>query len=294
MPQDPAAAALALLPTVAWLLGDSQACEQAVADGIEHVERLGHDFNRAFLHAWLAGTRFTQRRYAQSLQHAGTAVALGQRHGFREWEATGGLLALLAQAALAPHPEPVATATAACAAFAAEGVGLNASWYLWALAGSYIKLGDAQTARGLLAEASKRAAASGETRMNAELLILQAEIETDDASAVRLLGEAVAISDAQGAVATVLRALALRSLRSGEDRLPRAGGARHARRPACLSRQAGVDGGDGVGAADRGARGGRRAAGPVAPSLKGAIIRGRCRCRGPSSIACGTSFRRES
>ncbi len=217
VPQDPAAAALALLPTVAWLLGDSQACEQAVADGIEHVERLGHDFNRAFLHAWLAGTRFTQRRYAQSLQHAGTAVALGQRHGFREWEATGGLLALLAQAALAPHPEPVATATAACAAFAAEGVGLNASWYLWALAGSYIKLGDVQTARGLLAEASKRAAASGETRMNAELLILQAEIEADDASAVRLLGEAVAISDAQGAVATVLRALALRSLRSGED-----------------------------------------------------------------------------
>jgi adenylate cyclase len=217
VPQDPAAAALALLPTVAWLLGDSQGCEQAVLDGIEHVERLGHDFNRAFMHAWIAGTRYTQRRYADALGHAGTAVALGQRHGFREWEATGGLLALLAQAALAPEPEAVATATAACAAFAAEGVGLNASWYLWGLAGSYVKLGDEATARALLAEASRRAAASGETRMDAELLILEAEIEADRARAVRLLDEAAAIADGQGAVATALRALALGSLRAEEE-----------------------------------------------------------------------------
>ena len=40
VPQDAATAALALLPTVSWLLGDSTACEKAISEGLAHVEHL--------------------------------------------------------------------------------------------------------------------------------------------------------------------------------------------------------------------------------------------------------------
>jgi hypothetical protein len=52
VPQDAATAALALLPTVAWLVGDAEAAEHALSDGLAHVERLSRDGERALLHAW--------------------------------------------------------------------------------------------------------------------------------------------------------------------------------------------------------------------------------------------------
>jgi class 3 adenylate cyclase len=217
VPQDAGTAAIALLPTVAWLLGDSQGAEDAIRDGLAHVERLDRDFDKALLHAWIAGTRYTQRRYAEALQHAGIAVGISQQHGYREWYGTGALLALMAQSALKADPEAVAQATSACMAFAREGVGLNASYYLWGLARGHAQAGDAQTARQLLGEAFKRSEASGETRMHAELYILQAELEPDDKSATQLLGKALALADEQGAVATALRAAAAIALRSQGD-----------------------------------------------------------------------------
>ena len=220
VPQDPATAALALLPTVTWLLGDSQACEQAMTDGIDACRAAG-----ARLRPGVPPR--LDRRHALSRSGAmpsrcstpGPRVALGQRHGYREWDghrrparaSRAGRARAGTRSPSRPRPPPARPSPR-------EGVGLNASWYLWALAGSYIKLGDAQTARGLLAEASRRAAASGETRMNAELLILQAEIETDEASAVRLLDEAVAIADAQGDVATACGRSRSGRCASGEDR----------------------------------------------------------------------------
>jgi len=225
VPQDAGTAALALLPTVAWLLGDSQAAEDAIRDGLAHVERLGRDFDKALMHAWIAGTRYTQRRYAEAAQHAVIAVGISQQHGYREWYGTGALLALLAQAAMTASPEAVAQATAACMAFAREGVGLNASYYLWGLARGHAQAHDAQSARFMLAEAFKRAEESQETRMKSELLALQAELEPDDANAIRLLRNALALADEQGAVATALRVAAALVLRSKTDN----GGVEYAR-----------------------------------------------------------------
>ena len=57
--------------------------------------------------------------------------------------------------------------------------------------------------------------------MNAELLLLRAELEPDDALAHPLLVEALRIADEEGATATALRAaiaLALRSDRAPADR----------------------------------------------------------------------------
>jgi class 3 adenylate cyclase len=217
VPQDARTAAIAVLPTVEWLLGNAQAAENALRDGLAHVERLNRDFDTALLHAWVAGFRYTQRRYAETLKHASIAVRISEQHNYREWYGTGALLALLAQSALKPDAEALEQATAAYMAFAREGVGLNASYYLWALARGHAQAGDAQSARRMLEEGFARAQASQETRMHPELLILQAELESDDGTAMQLLDRALNLAEDHGAVATAARAAAAIELRSNGE-----------------------------------------------------------------------------
>ena len=219
MPQDAATAALALLPTVAWLLGDAQAAEDSISEGLAHVERLDRDFDRALLHAWIAGTRYTQRRYDEAEAHAERAVAISQavsaseQPRYRDWYATGLLMKLLSKAARAPEPDCLGQAIATCMEFASEGVGLNASYY-WGLARGYARMDDRQTADAMLDEGFRRAEASEETRMNAELLLLKAELEPDDTTARPLIERALRIAEEEGAITTALRAAVALVLRS--------------------------------------------------------------------------------
>jgi len=208
VPNDAATAALALLPTVEWLMGDPQAAERAIEDGLRHVERVDRDFDRAMMHAWIAGLRYTQRRNALALQHASIAIGIAQKHGYREWLGVGSLLALLAQSLLQPTPAALEQAGGICTALANEGVGLNASYYLWGLARGFQRLGATDAARALVAEAFRRARASGETRMDAELLMLQASFEATHDAARPLLRQALDSALALGDVANALRASA--------------------------------------------------------------------------------------
>ena len=218
VPHDAGVAAMSILPTVEWLMGDSAACERAISAGLAHVERGNRDFDKAYLHSWIAGIRTTQRRFAEAIEHAQIAVGISQRNGYREWLVTGMLIQLLAGASLKSDPEALAQAGEMCAALAREGVGLNASWYLWALARGHRTAGNAEVARQLLAEAGRRAEASGETRMNSELLLLQAELEPDVSAALRLLRSALAIAEEQGGIANALRAAAALTLRISRDK----------------------------------------------------------------------------
>jgi class 3 adenylate cyclase len=217
VPQDAATAVLALLPTVLWLLGDVQGAEDALREGLAHVESLDRDFDKAMLHAWIAGTRYVQRRYREALEHASVAVTISGKHGYHEWYGTGALLALLAQSAQCPDPQAVAQASAGYEEFKRQGVRLNASYFLWGLARGYTQIGDIQTAREMLADAFEVATASRETRMIAELLILQAELEPNDAAAAKLLNRAHLLAEEQGAIAIALRAAASMALRAKGD-----------------------------------------------------------------------------
>ncbi len=217
VPQDAKTAALALLPTAAWLQGDPQGAEDAVARGLAHVADLNREFDKALLHGWLAGTRYTQRRYQEALQHAGMAYALGKEHQFLEWEGVGAMMALLSQSALQPDPEAVARAIAAGQEFKARGIGLNASYFLWGIARGLVGAGDSDGARAVLGAALQAAAASEETRMNPEIWMLQAEIESDRSTAIRLLQDACELATRQGAIATALRAAALAVQAVGAD-----------------------------------------------------------------------------
>lgn len=217
VPQDAATAALALLPTVAWLLGDPKQAERAVQEGLAHVESLNREFDKALLHCWIAGTRLTQRRFAEAIEHAGVAVAISERHGYREWHATGGLVYLLAKACLRADPQAIAQASEACAEFARAGVGLNASYYLWALSLGCLQAGDKGTARELISKAFQVSQTSHDTRMHAELSILQAEMEPDDSCAAVMLDRALRLAETQGDLTTALRAAAGLILRSGAE-----------------------------------------------------------------------------
>jgi class 3 adenylate cyclase len=214
VPQDAGTAVIALLPTVKWLMGDAEASEKAVQDGLEHVERIDRAFDRALLHSWIAGARYTQRRYAQALSHAKISHSISQEHGYAEWSGTSALLTFLSQAALNADVQAVAGAAAVYAIFEREGVGLNASYYLWGLALGHARIGDVTRAQEMLVEALRRAQASEESRMNAELFILQAELQSNEMAATRLLDSAIALAAEQGAVATELRAAAALVLRT--------------------------------------------------------------------------------
>lgn len=216
VPQDAATGALALLPTVAWLLGDAAAAEAGIARGIEHVEvRLGkRPFDAALLNAWVAGTRYTQRRFAAAAFHAQRAAQLSHESGYGEWLGTALLMLHLAQAAQEPSPASLGEAQELLRRFAERGVGLNASYYLWALARGVLAAGDTALAAQVLKQAFAAGEAKRDRRMNAELSILQAEIDTDRERARRTLADAVVAAEADGAVATALRA-ALLLLRYG-------------------------------------------------------------------------------
>ena len=217
VPQDAKTAALALLPTAAWLLGDVRGAEEAIDHGLQHVENLGRDFDKALLHAWIAGTRYTQRRYELALRHAATAYALGKEHNFQEWEGVGAMMSLLSQSALQPSPEAVAQAIAAGQMLKEKGIGLNASYFLWGIARGLLTAGNPADASAMLSVALQAAAASRETRMNPEIFILQAEIERDDGKAAALLTDAYALAESQGAAANALRAAANLAMRVGSD-----------------------------------------------------------------------------
>jgi hypothetical protein len=217
VPHDARTAVLGILPTVAWLLGDPRGAERAIQQGIDHVERLGRDFDRAMLHSWIAGVRYTQRRYIDALRHAGLAYEISKRHNFEEWEAVSGMLALLSQCALAPAPAQLAQAIDIAELFKSRGVGLNASYYLWGIARGLVVAGDRPQALQVLESALAVAAASEETRMNAEIWMLQAEITESESIAVRLLLDAYRLSQDQGAVANAVRAANLLLLRFATD-----------------------------------------------------------------------------
>jgi len=220
VPQDAKTAALALLPTVAWLLGDADGAEAAIVRGLAHVDELGRDFDKALLHAWTAGTRYTQRRYQEALGHASIAYGLGLEHKFQEWQGVGGMMALISQCALAPAPAAIDQALATAGMFAAQGVGLNASYFLWGIARGYMVAQNVEDAHKMLFAAKTVAAASGETRMNPEILMLQAEIAGDRPEALGLLLEAYQLAADAGAVVNALRAAAMIARAGGDGADP--------------------------------------------------------------------------
>jgi tetratricopeptide (TPR) repeat protein len=217
VPQDAKTAALALLPTAAWLLGDAAGAEVAIQRGLQHVDSLGREFDKALLHAWAAGTRYTQRRYLEAIQHAGIAYTVSEAHKFQEWKGIGAMMALISQCALAPAPDAVQQAIMTAERFRALGIGLNRAYFLWGIARGHAVAGNRAAALATLDDALAAAKASEETRMHPEIWLLQAELADDAERRRQLRLDAYRLAQRHGAVANALRA-AVAMLADGESR----------------------------------------------------------------------------
>ena len=204
--QDAGTAAWSLLGMAAWLQGDTQECERAVGEAIAHAERLDRPFDRAYVHVWIAMLRNMQRRFGEAARHASACTEICTLHGFNTWLVAATMHGCIAAAACAPSPDSVALLRQAHGAFTAAGAEANAPFFLWGAALGLRLTGQLDDARATVAEARRRAAATGEVYLTSELLMLEAELEGDPQRARALLLEAVALADAQGAVVLSLRA----------------------------------------------------------------------------------------
>jgi hypothetical protein len=146
---------------------------------------------------------------------------MAQRNGYSEWHAYGLMLGFIAQGALSGEAQVIAQATATLEAFLRAGVGVNAPHYLWGIALGHIRAGDTKSAQQKIIDALAHAEGTRELRWNAELMILQADIDTDDTSAIQTLDKALALANEEGSVATALRAMAALILRSKRDEVSR-------------------------------------------------------------------------
>jgi len=205
-PQDAGTAAWSLLGIAAWLSGDADGAEAAVAGALSHSERLGRKFDTAYVHVWIAMLRNMQRRFEEAEGHAQLCMELSKQHGFMTWLFAAMMHDCIAKASRAPSPHAVATLQHGLDQFIQSGAEANASFFLWGIARGLRQIGQVEQARMTAAEALRRADKSGELYFKSELLILAASLEPDYSRARRLLDEALALADQQHAVTLALRA----------------------------------------------------------------------------------------
>lgn len=216
--QDPATAALSLLPTTTWLLGDSGASETGLDALLAHVAALGRPFDEAYARVWIAGLRHLQRRTDEALAEASAAVAIAHQHGYHTWLATGMMMAAMARALGPAAGDALGQLRATHQLFMSSGARVSASFYLWGQARALRIAGDAAGAAEAIAQAMAIAEASGETYMLPELLIVAAELETDPRRVRALHERASAAARTQHALTLALRASILRQLDEARPR----------------------------------------------------------------------------
>jgi tetratricopeptide (TPR) repeat protein len=205
-PQDAGTAAWSLLGIALWLSGDADGAEAAVAGALSHSDRLGHKFDTAYVHVWIAMLRNMQRRFEEAERHAQVCMELSKQHGFLTWLFAAMMHDCIAKASRAPSPHAVATLQYGLDQFIQSGAEANASFFLWGIARGLREIGQMEEARTTASEALRRADKSGEVYFKSELLILAASLEPDYSRARRLLDEALALAEQQQAVTLALRA----------------------------------------------------------------------------------------
>ena len=114
--------------------------------------------------------------HAIAAEHARQAVVVAEEHGFRQWKATGRIIAAWAAAVVQSGAPPLATVLAQIDEYTRMGLRAQLSPFLCLAAGACIAAGQKQAASGLLDRADAHARDSGEHWYAAELHRLRGEI----------------------------------------------------------------------------------------------------------------------
>jgi class 3 adenylate cyclase/tetratricopeptide (TPR) repeat protein len=205
-PQDAGTAAWSLLGIAAWLMGDAAGAESAVAGAIQHSKQLGRAFDTAYVHVWIAMLRNMQRRFDEAKEHAAECIEICQKHGFETWFAAATMHDCIATAARLATPQSIAELRQWLDRFIRSGAEANASFFLWGMALGLRLTGEISRARETVTEALRRADATGEFYFKSELLVLAAELESDEEIAHNHLRQAFEVAEQQGAITLSLRA----------------------------------------------------------------------------------------
>jgi hypothetical protein len=204
---------LSLLPTALWMTGEPERAEEAVRLCAEHINAVGRDFDRALIECWFAGFRLTQQRWAESAAHAQAAFEISEH--FANWRDLSTAARTIAEANLSCASGDIDRAIEALDAYEASGATATIPHYCVNLAHACVRAGDKARARTLVDRGFASARESEETRMLAELTILEAGLEDDAQLAMVKLQDAFELAEGQGSVAVALLAAATLAQRYG-------------------------------------------------------------------------------
>ena len=136
-PENPAVAALSVLPLTLWLLGYPDEALKRKREALELATELAHPYNIVFVHVWSAAFHQWRRESEQAAEHARAAMEHSQKYGFYAWLATGSLHLSIALGAQQRTDEAVKMFAQALPAIEASGAICFTSYFYSGLADAY-------------------------------------------------------------------------------------------------------------------------------------------------------------
>lgn len=211
-PENPAVAALSVLPLTLWLLGCADEAVRRKNEAVSLAMELGHPFNIAFVHAWSAVLHQWRREPEIAAEHAGTAVEYSREHGFDTWLAAGSVHLSIALGAQRRTSEAVALFDQVMPIIEASGAVCFTSYFYSGLAETYGLAGDFARASAYSTRALEIAARYKERFFHPEVLrrsgaLRLAQSADNAAAAEHDFKAAVGMARQLGARALELRAL---------------------------------------------------------------------------------------
>jgi predicted ATPase/class 3 adenylate cyclase len=153
-PENPAVAALSVLPLTLWLLGCADEALRRKNEAVSLANELGDPFNIAFAHTWSAALHQWRREPERAAEHAGAAIEYSQKYGFDTWLPAGSMHLSIALGAQRRMSEAIALFDQVMPIIEASGAVCFTSYFYSGLAETYAIAGEfaqglAQAARAL-------------------------------------------------------------------------------------------------------------------------------------------------
>jgi tetratricopeptide (TPR) repeat protein len=185
-PLDLGVAAAGGLAMVTCLLGETDEPLAHVADALARASRLlgSEALSLAYAHTCASRTFLLRREPERAAEHAGAAIAIGERHGYVAPVIAGELDLSMARIVLGDVRGGIELLTAGLARWRAAGFELDRPYWLAGLADGHRRLGDLGAATAAVDEGLEHLARCGERVWAPELYAVRAGIERASASAV--------------------------------------------------------------------------------------------------------------
>lgn len=211
-PENPAIAALSVLPLTLWLLGRPDEAVHRADQALALACELGHPFNIAFVHGWSTVVHLWRGDAESSAEHARQAIQISDDYGFSTWSLVSNLHLGIARGSMGQTKPALAIFDEYLPRTEATGTICFGTYFLAGLAETYRNAGQYDKALEQLGAAMQIAETFNERFFHAELLrrramllLMQSDHDTDEVE--DYLKQAVALARRQQARSLQLRAL---------------------------------------------------------------------------------------